>query len=172
MLQSDEKVRISRVESAQVRCAQVLPLHHGPVIPSVLCTAAFVSGGLLPASVRGTVQHGMIHVCDWCARCLRTHPNNNPFASTTTTADSRHIYQCTIGIAPSVFSRVFCPQRELCRRSTTMEPKSLLSIVSICGRYLQRKWTALRARASHSHNLRSFKDSTSMIATCVLHNLV
>ena len=79
MLQSDEKVRISRVESAQVRCAQVLPLHHGPVIPSVLCTAAFVSGGLLPASVRGTVQHGMIHVCDWCARCLRTHPSNKPF---------------------------------------------------------------------------------------------
>lgn len=28
-------------------------------------TAAFVSGGLLPPSVRGTVLHSMIHVCDW-----------------------------------------------------------------------------------------------------------
>ena len=28
-------------------------------------TAAFVAGGLLPASVRGTVQHGMIHIADW-----------------------------------------------------------------------------------------------------------
>ncbi len=28
-------------------------------------SAAFVSGGLLPASVRGTQQSGIIHVTDW-----------------------------------------------------------------------------------------------------------
>jgi hypothetical protein len=27
--------------------------------------AAFVSGGALPPSVRGTKQQGMIHGCDW-----------------------------------------------------------------------------------------------------------
>lgn len=37
-----------------------LPLPQGGVR-----TAAFVAGGLLPASVRGTVLPEMIHVCDW-----------------------------------------------------------------------------------------------------------
>jgi|EP01046_Picozoa_sp_COSAG06_P016286 arylsulfatase B len=32
-------------------------------------TAAFVAGGLLPASVKGTVLHEMIHVCDWSVNC-------------------------------------------------------------------------------------------------------
>ena len=31
--------------------------------------AAFVSGGALPPSVRGTKQQGMIHGCDWYDLC-------------------------------------------------------------------------------------------------------
>ena len=35
-------------------------------------TAAFVSGGFLPQSVRGTVSHEMIHVTDWCVKATRS----------------------------------------------------------------------------------------------------
>ena len=35
--------------------------------------AAFVSGGLLPQAVRGTVLHEKIHVCDWVSSGSERH---------------------------------------------------------------------------------------------------
>ena len=35
--------------------------------------AAFVSGGYLPASLRGTVSHSFVHAADWCECCRCPH---------------------------------------------------------------------------------------------------
>ena len=44
-----------------------MPLRGGKYSPweGGVRVAAFVSGGLLPPSVRGTKQTGLIHGCDW-----------------------------------------------------------------------------------------------------------